>query len=365
MHTTLLTRDDLRRIVCRIGIDALMDETIGRLAAAFAAFDPKDTVIPARDGFKYSHPQIGLVEWMPALRVGRWVHLKVVGYHPRSGALHGLPTIVSSLSLYSVDTGRLVAVMDGAFVTALRTGAASAVASRVLAAPASRVLGIIGCGAQAVTQLHALARCFALDTVFIHDTDPQALASFPARVAALHGPRLKIRAAAPEAFLPELDILCTATSVAIGEGPVFADGPLQAHLHVNAVGSDFPGKTELPPGLVQRSLVCPDFVEQALKEGECQLLAPEDVGPDLHALVRDQARLAGERGRCTVFDSTGWALEDMVTMELLMEHAHRLGIGQAIELESFSSDCRDPYRFLSESEDTAATDAAPGMRRTA
>ncbi|MGI9264606.1 MAG: ornithine cyclodeaminase family protein [Gammaproteobacteria bacterium] len=357
MHTTILTASDVRDIVHRVGLDELMDETIVRLNDAFAGFDPAKIVVPARDGFQYETPDMGLLEWMPGMRTGESAHIKVVGYHPNNGVRHDLPTILSTLSMYGVSDGHLRGVMDGTFITALRTGAASAIASRVLARPDASVLGFIGCGAQAVTQFHALSRVFQLSDVYIFDLDPLAMTTFTDRVRCLGLNHVQIHHLPPQDFLAALDILCTATSVGIGEGPVFKDQQLKPHIHVNAIGSDFPGKVELPVELLTRSLVCPDFGAQAIKEGECQQLEATDIGPDIYTLVKEQSCYEAKRETCTVFDSTGWALEDMVCMDMFMEYAASFEIGRFLELECVSSDYLNPYQFLFEA---PTDDALPG-----
>ena len=144
-----------------------MDELIDRLDKAFRSFDPQRTKVPVRSGFNYSLPRSGLLEWMPLLQSGEHVLMKMVGYHPHNPDLSGLPTILSDFSLYNATTGRLEAVVDGTLLTAFRTGAASAVASRFLGSPDSRVVGLIGCGAQAVTQLHAMTRVFDIQTIVV------------------------------------------------------------------------------------------------------------------------------------------------------------------------------------------------------
>jgi ornithine cyclodeaminase/alanine dehydrogenase-like protein (mu-crystallin family) len=348
MHTTILTASDVRDIVHRVGLDALMDETIRRLDQAFADFDPENVVVPARDGFHYQTPDMGLLEWMPGMRAGESAHIKVVGYHPNNGARHDLPTILSTLSMYGVSDGHLRGMMDATLITALRTGAASAVASRVLAQPDASALGLIGCGAQAVTQLHALSRVFNLSDVYIYDMEATAVATFADRARCLGLEQLQFHCLPPRDFLAAIDILCTATSVGIGQGPVFSDQPLKPDTHINAIGSDFPGKVELPRELLARSFVCPDFGAQAIKEGECQQLDPADIGPDIYTLVKNQSHYQANRQTCTVFDSTGWALEDMVCMDMFMEYAASFEIGRSLQLESVSSDCLNPYQFLFE-----------------
>lgn len=346
METLLLTGHDIRRILLHVGLDSLMDEMIARLTSALEAFDPErgDTVIPVRQGFEYHEPATGLLEWMPCMRKGAHATIKIVGYHPENPRKRNLPTIVSTVSAYDTTTGHLTCMMDGTLLTALRTGAASAVASGILARPEAKTAGLIGAGAQAVTQLHALTRVFDLREVLVYDVVPETARSFAQRVACFGG-GLAVETAPLDALVRTADIVCTATSVGIGEGPVFEGIEPKPWVHVNAVGSDFPGKTELPAELLRRSVVCPDAWEQALREGECQQLAPAEIGPCLYELVQHRDTCRFLQDRITVFDSTGWALEDDVAMHLLMDYAAALGLGTRLPVEISSEDALNPYHF--------------------
>jgi ornithine cyclodeaminase/alanine dehydrogenase-like protein (mu-crystallin family) len=343
-RTLLVTQADLRSIVEAVGMDALMDQLIHALSDALRTYDAGTTEVRKREGFMLDHPrQPGVLEWMPVMHRGHTVTVKMVGYSPLNPDEQGLPTIIATNSLYDVRTGHLMALMDGVFATALRTGAASAVATRCLASPQSTVLGLVGAGAQAVTQLHAISRLFPLKQVLAWDTNPEALASFPARVGFL---KLDVRTVSLAELEAKSDIICTATSVAVGAGPVISGRELKPHVHVNAVGSDLPGKTELPRAFLERSLVVPDYLEQARVEGECQQLPPEAIGPDLVTLMKNPDRYAPWRQKSTVFDSTGYALEDQVVTALLLKHAERLGLGTPVALETIGGDALDPYSLL-------------------
>ena len=127
----------------------------------------------------------------------------------------------------------------------------------------SSVLGLVGCGAQAVTQLHAISRVAHIDQVLYFDTDPEALLSFPKRCEML-GLSAHFSNVSVAEIVKSSDILSTATSIAIKEGPLFDHLDYNPHLHINAVGSDFPGKVELPIDLLENAFVCPDFKEQAV-----------------------------------------------------------------------------------------------------
>ena len=164
-ETLFLSCDAIGSIVQKIGADVVMDELIDRLDIALGEFDQESFEVPPRDGFRYDQPHTGLVEWMPLMRRGSCVTLKMVGYHPQNPISYQLPTILSTLSLFDVRTGHMKVLADGSFLTCLRTGAASAVASRILADAESRVLGLIGAGAQSMSQLYALAETRATERV--------------------------------------------------------------------------------------------------------------------------------------------------------------------------------------------------------
>lgn len=343
--TLILTPADVQYIMQHIGPDHLMDDLIGRLTKAFKSFDSTQTHIPIRSGFNYEEPAPGLIEWMPLYQKGDQIVIKVVGYHPDNPSQLGLPTIISTISSYDTTTGHLVGLADGVLLTALRTGAASAVASRCLAKPDSTQLGLIGCGAQAVTQLHALSRIFDLKKVLFYDEDKAAMDSFPARCAALNL-AIDFVAADMSTVVGEADIVCTATSIDVGEGPLFDELDTQTHLHINAVGSDFPGKVELPISLLKQSFVCPDFIDQALKEGECQQLSREQISAGLLEVIQNQDKFQHVLNERTVFDSTGYALEDQIVMNLFLDYAKELGRGQEVSIEGLQEDAKNPYHFL-------------------
>jgi ornithine cyclodeaminase/alanine dehydrogenase-like protein (mu-crystallin family) len=352
-NTRLLSRQDIATIAHEIGRDAIMDALIAALTDTFARYDSRIIEVRKRDGFNYDRrrgngstpisPELagGLLEWMPVLDLGAAATINIVSYNPRNPARHAIPTIIATNIQHDIKTGHLLALADGVFLTALRTGAASAVATRILAHPEGRAVGIIGCGAQAVTQLHALSRVMRIERVLAFDVDPAAARSFSRRVEFLG---VDVTVAEVAAVESEVDVLVTATSVPLGAGPVFPGKKLRPHLHINAIGADVPGKTECPFAVIDgAALVCPDFRAQAVTDGECQQLPEDRVGPSLAQLVKDSASYHEYRTRLTIFDSTGFALEDKVALELFLGYADRLGLGTEIEVEALPLDPLDPY----------------------
>jgi L-lysine cyclodeaminase len=359
--TLLVAQSDLRRIVMDVGLDRLMDEVIDALERALV--DPAAVAVCPRGGFALENERTGVLEWMPAMRPAVTATVKMVAYNPDNPDHFQLPTIMASTAVYDSRTGALTALLDATFTTALRTGAASAVATRRLARTGSSTVGLVGCGAQAVAQLHGLTRVLPVRRVLAYDPDPRVLASFPGRVAFTG---LVVEACDRRALEAESDVICTATSAPVGAPPVLLGDldRLRPGLHVNAVGSDLPGKTELPLALLRAAVVCPDYLPQAAVEGECQQLAGDEVGPSLAELV---AGGGGEdlRDRLTVFDSTGFAVEDQVATEVVLEHARRLGAWRPLPLFTGTTDARNPYWLSQPDAEPAAQPAPPGPTLTA
>ena len=209
-----------------------------------------------------------------------------------------------------------------------------------------RLMPAIHGGAQAVTQIHAIARVRPLERIKAFDIDPKIAGTLGLRLRKAGIMATVEVVAAPDDAIAEVDILCTATSVSPGALPVVPDVPHRPWLHINAVGADHPGKRELAPGLVARAVVIPDTREQCATEGESQHIDPDRLGPEMADLIRHQGRYEYLRSQLTVFDSTGWALEDLVAAELVLDHAERLDEGFALDLQPSPGDPYDPYEFL-------------------
>lgn len=343
--TLVLPQQDIHDIVSHFGVDTVMDDLITRLTIAIRELNTGQTIIPIRSGFNYQSPYPGLVEWMPLFEKGKQVVVKMVGYHPQNPDQFGLPTVLSTISAYDTHTGHLKSILDGVLLTSLRTGAASAISTKHLAHPDSETLGLIGCGAQAVTQLHAISRVSSLKKVLIYDNNADALGSFENRCRALNL-KVEIEASSIEEIIGASDIVCTATSIDPGSGPLFENLPTKQHLHINAVGSDFPGKVEVSLDFLNNSFVCPDFKAQAIIEGECQRLEENKIGAELPDVLKNYDNYAHIRNERSVFDSTGWSLEDAVVLELFADYAKQLGLGKEMEIEAVGGDAKSPYDFV-------------------
>lgn len=332
----LLTASDINLLIKRIGVDIIMDTLISTIESGFNDFDESCTFQPARSGFNTN----GLIEWMPILYKQKSVVLKLVSYFPENPSNYQIATVQAYITRNECQSGKLLDLVEGGLLTAMRTGAASAVASRHLANKDSSILGIVGCGAQSVTQAHAICRVFPIKEILVFDVSDTALKSIYIRLQFLG---IKVTIASLEVVEEKADIICTVTSVEIGAGPVIQGDKLKAHVHINAVGSDYPGKFEIPQKVLTKSLVVPDHYEQAIKEGECQNLTKNFIGPELHQIIKKPIKYQDWKYRTTVFDSTGIPLEDAITLDVICMLARQENLGIDIEFLPKANDPKNPY----------------------
>jgi ornithine cyclodeaminase len=263
---------------------------------------------------------------------GAGTAVKVVSIRPEN-PLRGLPTIQASVVWHDGESGRPAAVLDGDAVTALRTGAASGVATAELAAPEASVLAVIGAGQQAPDQVQAVRAVRSIDTVRVASRTHASAERLAARIAAAGDVAVEVCASPAEA-VAGADVVCCATS---STEPLFPASALGVRVHVNAVGSFRPEMRELGSDvLAAASRVAVDPREAAEEEAgeliraiEEGILAPEALVEIGDLLQRpDRARPVG----ITVFKSVGLAAQDWAIARLAVERATAgavLGAGRA------------------------------------
>lgn len=262
--------------------------------------------------------------------------LKVVSIYPTNAA-RGLPTILALVALLDADTGQPLAILNGTFLTALRTGAVSGKATELLARPEVKTLLCIGAGAQAFTQIWAVCTARpAIERVLIHS---RSAASAQRLVERLRDelPEIGARAAVADdrrAAVRAADVICTATSA---RTPVFDDADLRPGTHINAVGAYTPAMQEAPAATVARAYVVVDAIEAALAEGG-DLVVPlrEGLIEAAHVSTELGQVVSGDRpGRTgddqiTFFKSVGNAVQDIAVARYAVEQAEATGRGQRV-----------------------------------
>ncbi len=260
--------------------------------------------------------------------------VKWVNVHPRNPA-KGLPTVMAVIVINDPATGVPLAVMDGLLITKLRTAASAAVAAKALARPDSRVVGLVGCGAQADAQIAALKAVLPIRRVQAWGYSCGRAQAF-CRTMRRRLPSLTwVAASSVESSVRDADIVVTITP---SRCPLVRRAWVAPGTHINAVGADAPGKQELDPTILRDALVVVDHREQAIHAGE--LNVPVRRGQydprKIHATLGEIliGRKPGRRSarQLTVFDSTGLAIHDVALGAAIVRSAHRRPVGHRVKL---------------------------------
>lgn len=307
-----------------------MDEAIAAVREAFYDHGIGRTQMPPKS-YLYFAPYEGDLRSMPAYleRVDQ-AGVKIVNVHPRNAAI-GLPTVMALLTLVSPKTGAPLAIMGATHLTAMRTGAAGAVAAKLLAREGSRTVGMIGAGVQAKSQLLGLSRLFELDQVRIFDPSQercQSLAEYGREI--LNGEFIVEREAEDAC---QCDILVTTTPT---RQPVVKDDWVFPGTHINAIGADARGKQELESTLTKRAKVFVDDPVQAAHSGEVNVpisqgqLRQEDIFAGIGEVLAGKKPGREDDKEITIFDSTGLGIQDVAVGFAVYEKALAAGKGMRL-----------------------------------
>jgi len=259
---------------------------------------------------------------MPGVRDGgSGASVKLVTVMPGNAA-RGLPTIQAVVAWFDAATGEPRALLDGAALTAMRTGAASGVGARLMARPDARVLALFGAGAQAAWQVRAVLAARPIDEVRVYCRTASRRDAFAAALGDELGPTVRVTAAeSAERAVRGADVICCATT---SSEPIFAADWVPPGAHVNGIGSFRRGMVELPPELYARAaLVAVDARAAALEEAGDLLAAidaglvtgdaPVEIGSIERAWVTHR-----DPDAITVFKSVGLAIQDVAAAELVV-----------------------------------------------
>ncbi|HWI51323.1 MAG TPA: ornithine cyclodeaminase family protein [Symbiobacteriaceae bacterium] len=277
--------------------------------------------------------------FMPALveRAGG-LGVKFVSVFPRNREV-GKQTIYGTVILADVETAEPYAMLEASYLTALRTGAASALATKALSRQEAQVVGLIGAGGQAPMQLRGVLAVRAIREVRIFTRHPDQAYRLAGEMSEEYaGRRIKfVVSLTPEDAVRGVDIVITATS---SNTPVFPANLLAPGMHVNAIGSFRPGMQELPPGVIAPgNKIVVDSREAALEEcGDLVIpirdgqFRPDDIYAELGELAAGK-KLGRERDdEVTVYKSVGLAVMDMVVGKVMYDRALELGLGSEVNL---------------------------------
>ena len=305
--TQFIGVEDLRRLVQSTGTNAFLAQLADYIRADFcrwAAFDKSPRVA--------SHSKVGVIELMPTSD-GELYSFKYVNGHP-GNPLTGKLTVTAFGVLSDVATGYPLLISEMTLLTALRTAATSAFAASVLARPDSKSMALIGAGAQSEFQALAFRGIAGIEEVRVYDPDAQAVDKFMGNAAGF-GMKL-VRADSVASAVADADIVTVCTAVK-GQVPVINAAMLSPGTHINAIGGDCPGKTELDRDILDIGRYFVEFTPQTRIEGEIQQAAPDYPVTELWEVlagVKDGRKSAEE---ITVFDSVGFAIEDFSALRLI------------------------------------------------
>ncbi|HWZ63775.1 MAG TPA: ornithine cyclodeaminase [Steroidobacteraceae bacterium] len=294
-----------------------------------------------------THSPVGVIELMPASD-GRLYAFKYVNGHPKNTAV-GLLTVTAFGVLSDVQTGYPLLLSELTLTTALRTAATSALAARLMARPESRVMALIGNGAQSEFQVIAFHHLLGIRELRLFDTDPAASDKLVRNLAQLRLPGLEVlRCGSTAAAVAGADIVTTVTADKCN-ATILTPSMVVAGMHLNAVGGDCPGKTELHADILRRAdaRVVVEFEPQSRIEGEIQQLPASFPVTELSEVLAARAPGRASAAEVTIFDSVGFALEDFAALRYLMRiHQEERGGGREIDLVPDLEDPKDLFSLL-------------------
>ncbi|MCR4398727.1 MAG: ornithine cyclodeaminase family protein [Firmicutes bacterium] len=307
-----------------------LDEVIECVESAYAEHYRGNTILPPVVNLAL-HEQDGEIDVKTGyMKAHGLVGVKVASGFYRNEKQFGIPSGAAVILLEDAETGFPLAFMDGSHITTVRTGAAGAVGAKYLARPESETVCLVGAGEQARIQLLSLVRVLPrLKRAIVFNRNPGKAWSFAREMAARVGLDI-VPVESAEAGVREADIVVTVTP---STSPLVMRGWLRPGTHVNAIGSDGPGKQELDPLILRDAKVVVDSWQQASAIGECQhgvkagFLPPDGSGiwGEIGAIAAGAKPGRQSRDEITVFDCTGMAVQDVATAALVYRRALERG----------------------------------------
>ena len=289
-----------------------------------------------------NHSDIGVIELMPVSNAERYA-FKYVNGHP-SNTQRGMYTVMAFGVLADVDTGYPVLLSELTVATALRTCATSLMAARALARPDSKRMALIGNGAQSEFQALAFHTQLGIEEIAVYDVDPDATEKLIRNLAEYSGLKI-IRASSTAEAVKGADIVTTVTADK-AYATIITPDMLEPGMHINGVGGDCPGKTELHADVLRAGRVFVEYEPQSRVEGDIQQLPADFPVVDLWKVLAGTEEGRQSQDQITIFDSVGFALEDYSTLRYVYQQALLRDVGVDIELVPDGDDPKNLFRFV-------------------
>ena len=327
--------DRMMKLVLQLGIERVMRDLVTEIEADFRRwplFDKTPRIA--------SHSDVGVIELMPTSD-GETYGFKYVNGHP-SNMKKGLQTVTAFGLLADVSTGDPVLLSEMTILTALRTAATSAMAAKWLG-PKTDIMALIGNGAQAEFQALAFREVCGIREVRIYDLDPAATAKCARNLAGRDLRVVSCRTA--EEAIQGAGIITTVTADK-QYATILTDNMVGAGVHLNAVGGDCPGKTELHRDILLRSSIFVEYPPQTRVEGEIQQLDPDHPVVELWRVIAGEAPGRTSAAEITLFDSVGFAIEDFSALRYIRGKLAETGLYDDLDMIADPDDPRDLFGMI-------------------
>jgi ornithine cyclodeaminase len=301
--------DNMMRLIHHIGIEDMLRDLADYIEDDFKRWEQFDKTPRVA-----SHSEVGVIELMPTSD-GEAYGFKYVNGHPKNTS-EGLQTVTAFGLLADVYTGYPVLLTEMTILTALRTAATSAMVAKHLVPKGADTMAMIGNGAQSEFQSLAMKAICGLKSVRLYDKDPAATAKCAENLA---GTGLEVVVCkTPEQAIEGAQILTTCTADK-QYATILSDNMVGAGVHINAIGGDCPGKTELAKGILDRSDVFVEFPPQTRIEGEIQQMADDFPVTEMWEVITGTKKGRTSERQITLFDSVGFAIEDFSALRYIRD----------------------------------------------
>jgi ornithine cyclodeaminase len=333
--------ENMMRFVLHTGVERVLVELAAEIEADFRRWELFDKTPRVA-----SHSSVGVIELMPTSD-GAYYGFKYVNGHPKNMQA-GLQTVTAFGVLADVATGYPLLLSEMTILTALRTAATSAMAARHLAPKGARTMAMIGNGAQSEFQALAFKAICGIENVRLYDIDPAATRKCAGN---LDRTGLKVTScSSAEAAIEGAQIITTCTADK-QYATILTDNMVGSGVHINAIGGDCPGKTELHRDILLRSDIFVEYTPQTRIEGEIQQLAPDHPVTELWQVIAGQAAGRTSAKQITLFDGVGFAIEDFAALRYVHDRVKGTSFVQNLDMIADPDDPRDLFGMLMRAQD--------------
>ena len=288
-----------------------------------------------------SHSALGVIELMPTCD-GVTYGFKYVNGHPLNRDI-GKQTVTGFGVLADVETGYPQFLSEMTILTAIRTAAMSALAAKYLARTDSKVMAMIGTGCQAEFQAHAFKVMTGVSSLRIYDIDDAAMDKFERNMKGKGFDIIRCDNAQKTLIGADIVTTCTADKK---QAKILTENMVGQGMHINAIGGDCPGKTELEKSILLKSDIFVEYPEQTWIEGEIQQLDKNHPITEIWKVFTGEAKGRKNNGQITVFDSVGFAIEDFSALRYIMDITKETVFAEDMDLLALPENPKDLFGLL-------------------